>query len=280
MPDYYSLPTARLENDYLTLDYLTDRGPRIVRLIPRGLGQNLMAETPEAQLRSPYGPCRLWGGHRLWHAPETAGRTYIPDDGGLTIAPLPGVAASHGISLTYQEAHSGIHKELQLRLAPDAARVEVIHRLTNTGLWPIELAPWAITQLKVGGRAVLPVSPAADAEGLLPNRLVALWPYSRWDDPRLRLTEAAIEIDARPMAMPFKIGYLNRDGWLEYHYEGVVFRKRFAPQPDRPHVDFGCNTEAYTHDKHIELETLGPLTRLAVGEMVEHVEVWEVEESL
>ena len=279
MTHFYSLPTARLENDTLTLDYLADRGPRIVRLIPRRLGQNLLAETPDAQLTSPYGPLRLWGGHRLWHAPETAARTYIPDDGGLTVAPLPGVPSSLGVVLRYQEAHSGIHKELRLRLAPDAARVELVHRLTNVGLWPIELAPWAITQLKIGGTAVLPTATRADAEGLLPNRLVAMWPYSRWNDPRLRLTDNAIEVDARPLAQAFKIGIMSHDGWMEYHYEGVVFRKRWTPQPERPHADLGCNAEAYTNDKHIELETLGPLVRLEVGEMVEHVEVWEAEEG-
>ena len=62
-------------------------------------------------------------------------------------------------------------------------------------------------------------------------------------------------------------------------YEGVVFRKRWTPQPERPHVDYGCNAEVYTNNKHVELETLGPLVRLGVGEMVEHVEVWEVEET-
>jgi hypothetical protein len=278
MTDFYSLPTARLENDYLTLDYLANCGPRIVRLVPRRLGQNLLAETPDAQLLSPYGPLRLWGGHRLWHAPETAARTYIPDDGGLTMGPLPDTPAGLGVVLGYQEPHSGIHKEMRLRLAPDAARVEIVHRLTNTGLWPVELAPWAITQMRTGGTAILPTQAAADAEGLLPNRLVALWPYTRWNDPRLRLDEEAITVDVRPIAQPFKIGHMNHAGWLEYHTDGVVFRKRWTPQPDRPHVDFGCNAEVYTNDKHIELETLGPLVRLAVGEMVEHVEVWEVEE--
>ena len=279
MTHYYSLPTARLENDYLTLDYLADRGPRIVRLIPRRLGQNLLAETPDAQLSSPYGPMRLWGGPRRGHAPETAARTSSPDDGGLTVAPVPAAPPRRGVVLSYQEPHSGIHKELRLRLAPDAARVELVHRLTNVGLWPVELAPWAVTQLKIGGTAVLPTPATADAEGLLPNRLVALWPYSRWDDPRLRLTEAAIELDARPQAQPFKIGIMNRAGWMAYHYEGVVFRKRWTPQPERPHADMGCNAELYTNDKHIELETLGPLVRLGVGEMAEHVEVWEVEEG-
>ena len=72
---------------------------------------------------------------------------------------------------------------------------------------------------------------------------------------------------------------MNRAGWLEYRYEGVVFRKLWTPQPERPHVDLGCNAESYANDKHIELETLGPLARLGVGEWVEHVEVWEVEEA-
>jgi hypothetical protein len=279
MTDFYSLPTARLENDHLTLDYLANRGPRIVRLIPRRLGRNLLAETPDGQLASPYGPLRLWGGHRLWHAPETAARTYIPDDGGLTVEPLPGAPRKLGVVLGYQEPHSGIHKEMRLRLAPDAARVEIVHRLTNVGLWPVELASWAITQLKTGGTAILPTPATADGEGLLPNRLVALWPYSRWDDPRLRLGEEAITIDVRPIALPFKIGYMNHAGRLEYHCDGVIFRKRWTPQPDRPHVDFGCNAEVYANDKHVELETLGPLVRLGVGEMVEHVEVWEIEDN-
>jgi len=278
MTDFYSLPTAGLENEYLTLEYLTHAGPRIVRLIPRRLGQNLFAETPRQQLQSPYGPFHLWGGHRLWHAPETAARTYIPDDGGLTVEPLPPSAENIGAGGRYMEPYSGIHKEIRLRLAADAPRVTLTHRLTNLGLWPIELAPWAITQLKIGGTAVLPTPPESDPEALLPNRMIALWPYSRWDDPRLRLGESVIEVLAQPLATPFKIGYLNLAGWAEYRYEGVTFRKRWTPQPERRHADYGCNVEVYASERHLELETLGPLTRLEVGEMAEHIEVWEVEE--
>ncbi|WP_374687124.1 hypothetical protein [Promineifilum sp.] len=273
--DYYTLPTHRLQNDYLTLDYLAHAGPRIVRLIPHKLGQNLLAEVPEAQLPSPYGPFHLWGGHRLWHAPETAARTYVPDDGGLQVETRTG-----GARLTCDEPHTGMRKELVIALHPQAAQVRLTHRLTNLGLWAVELAPWAITQLRTGGEAILPTPGQLDAEGLLPNRLLVLWPYSRWDDPRLRLTEEAIEVAARPLAQPFKVGYMNHAGHVEYRYQGVTFRKRFDPQPDRPHVDFGCNVEVYTSDKFLELETLGPLVRLEPGEVVEHVEVWEVEESV
>jgi hypothetical protein len=274
MSDFHNQPTGRLENDHLILDYLREAGPRIVRLIPRTLGENLLAETPEYVLPSPYGPFRLWGGHRLWHAPETAARTYVPDGDGLRVT-----GVQDGVRLTHDEPRTGIRKELAVTLHPNEARVRLDHRLTNTGLWPVELAVWAITQFRLGGTAVLPTSGPIDAEGLLPNRLLALWPYSRWDDPRFRPGEDAIEVTTEPIPQPFKLGYMNRAGRLAYRYGGITFTKRWTPQPEWPHVDFGCNAEVYANDRHIELETLGPLTRLGPGEAVTHVEEWEVSDE-
>lgn len=267
---YHNQPTGRLENEHLILDYLLESGPRIVRLIPRALGENLLAETPDYLLPSPHGAFHLWGGHRLWHAPESRARTYVPDDGDLRV-----VTSDNGVTLIRDEPITGIRTEIVVALYPGEPRVRLIHRLTNTGLWPVELAPWAITQLRPGGTAVLPTTGGEDAEGLLPDRLIALWPYSRWDDPRFRPGEAAIEIDALPIAQPFKLGYMNRAGWMACRYGNVTFTKRWAPQPERPHVDFGCNAEVYAGERHIELESLGPLVRLAPGAVVEHVEEWE-----
>lgn len=271
MIDYYNQPAGRLENDHLILDYLLESGPRLVRLIPKALGDNLLAETPDYELDSPHGRFHLWGGHRLWHAPETAARTYVPDDGELRVVNL-----GSGVALTRDDPITGIRKELAVTLAPAAPRVRLIHRLTNTGLWPVELAPWAITQLRLGGTAVLPTGGAIDPEGLLPNRQVALWPYTRWDDRRFRPGEEAIEVAGVADDQPFKLGYMNRAGWLAYRYGDLTFTKRWTPQPERPHVDFGCNAEVYASEHHIELETLGPLVRLAPGEMVEHVEEWKI----
>jgi hypothetical protein len=144
-------------------------------------------------------------------------------------------------------------------------------------LWPITLAPWAITQLRLEGVAILPQhTDTLDPDGLLPNRQLTLWQYTRWDDPRLRLGEGVIEVAGEPVPQAFKIGYFNHAGWMEYRYRDITFRKSFTPQRDRPHPDFGCNAEVYANDRHIELETLGPLVTLAPGEQVEHVETWEV----
>lgn len=269
---YYDHPTGSLDNGLLRLDYLTNAGPRIVRLIPKALGLNLLAEVPDFALPSTHGELQLHGGHRLWHAPEMADRTYIPDEGNLQVTLL-----EDGVRLSRPEPKSGIMTEILVKMHPSEPQVQLYHRLRNDGLWPVELAPWAITQMRLEGRAILPQNTdTLDPDGLQPNRQLALWQYTRWDDPRLTLGEAIIEVAAEPIAQPFKIGYFNRDGWMEYRYRDVTFRKSFTPQPDKRHLDFGCNAECYANDRFLELETLGPVAALGPGETVEHVEIWEV----
>lgn len=272
MDTYYGEPVGRLENEFVQVDYLTEAGPRVVRLIPKATGQNLLAETPDYVLPSVHGEYRLRGGHRMWHAPEASARTYVPDDAGLAAT-----IVQDGVKLTYDEPHTGIEKQLLLKLHPTEAHVQLYHRYINRNAWAVELAPWAITQLPVGGTAVLPQhTEQLDPEGLLANRHLVLWQYSSLQDPRLKLGDEAIRIETAPLPQPFKLGYLNRAGWLEYRTEEWIFRKSFRPEPDAPHADMGCNTEIYTNDRHIELETLGPLVTLQPGGQVEHAEFWEL----
>jgi hypothetical protein len=129
------------------------------------------------------------------------------------------------------------------------------HCLKNEGLWPIELAPWAITQLRLGGTAILPQPQGpADAGGFLPNRRLALWPYTRWSDPRLKLHAAAIIIHGQALLPPVKVGALNPLGWLAYAGR-TVFIKRLAARK-HPIPRPGCNAEIYRNDRFIELESL------------------------
>lgn len=275
MNDFHGLTTTRLENDLVAIDCLTEHGPRVVRLVPKALGRNLLAEMPDATLPSPHGPYHLRGGHRLWAAPESAARTYVPDDGDLIWREV-----QDGIKLQRDEPLTGIRTEILVKLHPEALNIQLYHRLTNIGQSPVEAAPWAITQLAIGGTAVVPQPTGpVDADGLLPNRLLTLWPYSYLDDPRLHLGGEAIRIETQALAQPFKLGTFNRDGWLEYHTQGWVFRKEFEPQPGRPHPDMGSNCEVYTNDRNIELETLGPLVTLSPGESVEHFERWLLREE-
>ena len=88
--DYYGLPTYRIENESIALEVLAQAGPRIVRLMGHDSNKNLFAETPDISIPSPYGPFKMLGGHRLWHAPEVRQRTYYPDDSGVSLESFPG----------------------------------------------------------------------------------------------------------------------------------------------------------------------------------------------
>jgi len=271
--DYYGLPTRSISSQYLRLEFLAEAGPRIVRLSLADSGQNLLAEVPDIHWSTPYGEYYLRGGHRLWHAPEAVPRSSVPDNDGLTIEERDG--AIH----LYQppEPVTAIRKSLEIRLHEDRPAATVSHELWNGGAWPIELAPWAITQFPLGGVAILPQqTEPMDRDSVLPNRHLVLWPYTRWQDPRLRLGDEHVLIEAQSESSVLKIGYMNYHGWVGYLRSGVLFVKRFAPQPRAWHADLGCNAEVYCNEQFIELESLGPLCRLEPGQSITHVETWEL----
>ncbi len=271
MSDFHGLPTGILENDTLRLEYLTTAGPRIVRISPRGL-PNLLAELPEATLETPLGIYHFRGGHRLWCAPESLPGTYTPDNDGLKVEEF-----QDGVRLTGpSEPFTGILKMIEIRLSPDRAAVTLQHELRNTGHGSVDLAPWALTMLRLGGTAILP-QPAGnvDAYGLLNNRILVLWPYTHIDDPRLILRDDFILIQAIASPPHAKIGYYNPFGWLAYWLEGVLFRKTFTVSANATYPDRGCNVEIYFDNNVIELETLGQLGRLGPGKSFCHTETWE-----
>lgn len=274
--DFYGLPTRVLQNQHLRLEFLAEAGPRIVRLSLADSDDNLLAELPDFKVPTVYGDYHFRGGHRLWHAPEASPRTYVLDDQGVTVDETP-----HGVRLTGPvEAITGLRKSIEIRLHPDRSALTLTHQLHSTNVWPIELAPWAITQLRLGGIAVLPQPSAVDADNLLPNRRFALWPYASWQDARLDLRDDFILFHARPSLPPFKIGYRNTHGWLGYWREGIFFCKRFDVPTDSAYPDFGCNAELYCNDMFVELETLGPLQPLQPGATVTHTETWDIQRGL
>jgi len=270
MSDYYGLPTAVLENSFLRLEYLAGAGPRIVRLAPPGK-PNLLAELPDFRVETPNGPFFFRGGHRLWRAPESLAETYRPDNEGQVVEKL-----ADGVRLSWAGG-GGITKSIELRLAPDRAALSLLHELHNTTGATVTLAPWALTQFRLGGTAILPQPVGnADPAGLLANRLLVLWPYTRLGDPRLVLRDDCLLIHAAPDAHPVKVGTYNSHGWLAYWLDGTLFRKTFDVRPGASYPDGGCNSESYCNDRFVELESLGPLETLAAGGTARLVETWEL----
>ena len=259
------LPFATLENEFLRIDYLTSLGPRIIGLYSKEAGTQLFAKTPEAHWPTPHGEYYLHGGHRLWISPEDP--FYMCPEDHVHVS-----TEGNRVALRSNVDASGLEKEISLRL--DGNTVTVAHRLTWHGNQPIELAPWALTQMQLGGMAILPQS--VTDTGLLPNRNLVLWPYSQLRDDRLELHDDLVLIHGRAAAHAFKVGNYNPYGWVAYALDRVLFVKRFATDDTLPYSDKGCNAESYVRDTFLELETLGYLTTIKPGETVVYDERWEV----
>ena len=275
MTEFNGRSTLILENQFVRLETLAT-APRIVRFQPQGK-TNLFAHLPPDPVPTPYGDFFLHGGHRLWHAPEAMPRTYIPDNAGAEVSHFP-----DGLRLSQPaEPWTHIAKSFVSRLNPERPQLTIQHELRNDGPWAVELAPWALTMFRLGGTAVFPQpTDNVDPNGLLPNRQLVLWPYSKIDDPRLKLRDDYILLRASPGLSPIKIGYFNPAGWQGYYLDDILFVKRFNPQPGAPFPDGGCNTESYCNHQFIELESLGPLRPLQPGETITHTEIWELYDSL
>jgi hypothetical protein len=269
--DYHGNATWRLANDHLWVDVLATAGPRIIRLGLAGSARNLLAETPDIGWQTPNGRYELFGGHRLWFAPEDPDRVAVPDGGGLRAEPEP-----DGIRLTGRvEQPTGLVRSMALRLRPGRAALEVRHELCNVGDAPIELAPWTITQLPLGGTVLLPQAAPSDVNRVRPNRMLVLWPYTSWEDPRLGLRDGLLSLNASD-GPSLKVGYFNDAGWVAYLRDGTILVRRFEPRGGLPHPDLGCNVEVFIGDRFVELELVGQLGLLAPGSTATLLERWEV----
>jgi hypothetical protein len=272
--DFHGRPTRRLDNGLCWVEVLAEAGPRIVRFGLTG-GESILAETPEAGWDVGYGRFELFGGHRVWFAPESD-RCSVPDSTGLRLQEIEDVAPGLGIRLVgATQQQIGLRKTIELRLAPDAAALDVRHILANAGKDQLELSVWPVTQLRLGGvaRAELPVP--AEGHSFTPNRLLVLWPYSSYEDERLSLTDEGIEVAANPAPM-LKVGCLSHAGRLTYAHEGQLFSITFDPAIEAPRPDMGCNVEIYCDEGCVELEAIGPLSQLAPGRSAVFDEHWEL----
>jgi hypothetical protein len=271
----------RLSNGESELIIATDIGPRILRF---GFinGQNFFHLSPDDSGRMGGDKWRIYGGHRLWLAPESIPRSYCPDNN-----PVSYTFQADTIKLTQaKESTTGIIKEMEITLSPYKNQVSVLHRLTNQNLWDVELSPWAISALAQGGRAIIPQEPFGEGDDfLLPARPLALWQYTQMKDQRWIWGNKYIQAKQDPvLTSEQKIGVLNKQGWTAYYLNEEILIKKFDFDPLALYPDFGCNNEIYINGNLLEIETLGPLSKLPSQGIIEHVENWllailKVEES-
>lgn len=264
-----------LTNGQVEVVVTTEIGPRVIRYAFPG-GENILGELGGKAGAKEW---QAWGGHRVWIAPEGQPRSYGPDN-----SPVKHEASgARGIRLTQPvEPGTGIEKEMVVTLDEQGSGVTILHRLTNRGKSPFELAPWALTIMNGGGTAIVPQEPyKKHAEALLPARALVLWHYTDLSDARFAIGPKFIRLSTNDtMKEPQKIGVMNKVGWAAYARKGTVFVKRYDWKDGASYPDYGSNTEVFTQTTFIEVETLGPLSMLAPGAAAEHTERWTLHKDV
>ena len=268
----------RLYNEHFEAIITTDVGPRIIYFGLIG-GENVFHTVPEQLGKTGSDEWRAYGGHRLWHAPEVKPRTYQPDNVEVEHFELDNV---HYFVPPVEEA-TGIQKQISIFFRNDVMVID--HTFTNTGMWTVELAPWAISVMKAGGVSIMPLPPHSSHERhVLPTHAITLWGYTSLNDSRLHFGDKYIWIEQHPDAeSPLKIGlqvepeYLWSVGWLAYINNRTMFVKSFQPLEDEvAYPDMGTQVEVFTNNHMMELETLGGLRKLRPDETVKHREYWSL----
>lgn len=258
-----------VSNGIIDLIATTDVGPRIIRFGFVGK-ENEFYEADDQVGTTGGDEWKIYGGHRLWHSPEEKPRTYELDN-----TKIEWEKKKNGIILEQPvEPWALIKKEIEISMSPDSPRVTVLHRLTNKGAWAVELALWALTVMAPGGKEIVPQ--VTRDTGLLPNRMISLWPYTKMNDPRVYWGEKYITLQQDPKTITtFKFGIPNEDGWAGYVNHGHLFVKQFPFIEDVIYPDFsGSSYETYTCGDFLEMESLTPLVLLEPEESISHTEVW------
>ncbi|MEX2623340.1 MAG: hypothetical protein WD651_06410 [Acidimicrobiia bacterium] len=260
-----------LEVGPFRLRVATTYGPRILGLRRAG-GPELFAQLAETVVidHPETGIYRFHGGHRLWAAPEVPRITHVNDD-----RPCEVTTTTSGFTLSAPADPAGMTKKMEVMI--DGERLTVDHHLGNEGPASLTVGVWAITQLPLGGIAIMPVGGPPAPNPYLADGSLIVWPYTNLTDNRLSWTPRAAVVDA--IAGPrFKIGSGPRPGRLGYLNDGFLFIKEIPPAGAGDYPDRGAVAQVFVEDEFCELESLGPLALLEPGQSISHRETWEATE--
>ncbi|MFI5201853.1 MAG: hypothetical protein ACHQNE_05670 [Candidatus Kapaibacterium sp.] len=276
--NFEGFESLAISNGEAELVVTTGVGPRLLSYRLRG-GENILGLWPKLAQQNDLGTWKPYGGHRLWAAPEEMPRTYYPDNDPVEYE----IIGDHAVIVRAPiERITNIQKEIRITLN-EGSNVAIQHLITNCGIEPVELAPWALTILRPGGTVVIPQEPfRSHDDDLLPARPMVLWYFTDLSDPRFKLGKQLLELRCDShYESPQKIGMLNKQGWAAYYSSPLLFVKEFdyragAASSAMRYPDYGCNCETYTAGEFIELESLGPMETLQPGESATHRERWRL----
>jgi hypothetical protein len=219
---------------------------------PELLGKAMPADPWQAAVGS-------FGGDKTWPAPQSVWNWPPPDI--FDRSALTGTVEGTGTVLLTSPVSPrfGIRTERRITLDPRAPVLRIqttYHKVTGD---PVDCAVWIITQLRDPERAFLAV-PAG-------SRFPTGW-SNQWKMPAEQVTvrDGLVSVVRQPKG-GFKVG--NDGSSLLWVGAEDVLRIDLERESGALYPDEGCSAEIYTNGDpvpYVELETLGPLRRLAVGQ--------------
>ena len=263
----------RVSNSEVELIVTSDIGPRVIRFGFVG-GQNVFKEFPDQLGGNREEKFQLRGGDRVWKAPEDPVATWAPDNIPVEIT----ITANGLIARAPVESLTSLQKEIEVKMATSGTDVTVLHRITNRSLFSLEYSAWALTMMAPGGIAITGFPPRgrhpANLEATNP---LVMWAYTNLSDKLWVFTKKYMVLKQDPRnSEAQKLGMFNPDTWGAYALNGETFIKRAHVKSGETYPDFGCSFEMFTNNEFLEIETLGPLTKLPPGETAEQAEQWSL----
>ncbi len=261
----------KIKTSEIELVVTADVGPRVIYFGFEG-GQNVFKNFEEQMGGTGEPGWMIRGGSRVWIGPEDRVASYAPDNDPVDIS------VTNGVLTATAPVEDGPRVRKQMIIRAEGSQVEIRHRIQNAGQLPSEFAAWVLAVMAPGGVAVTGFPPrGTHPEVLEPSNPLVMWAFTDLSDPRWIFLKKYLVLrqDAKASS-PQKIGHFNPHTWGAYFLNGDLFIKRSEADPALQYPDFGCSYETFTNDKILELETLGPLSRVMPGEWIEHVERWEL----
>ncbi|MCL1859267.1 MAG: hypothetical protein FWF92_08555 [Oscillospiraceae bacterium] len=267
-----------ISNGLFEMYVTVDIGPRIIKVNLTGK-ENLMFNDIDRAMcedvSSVFGEGKNWyiyGGHRLWVSPEDMPKTYYPDNEPVGFK----INANKILFTPPPQKVSDLQHSIEIEIYEDKACAKITHKIVNIGKKEVTGAIWALSVMAPGGTVICP-QPDEDT-GVLGNRCIALWPYTRLTDSRANFFDKYITVKQnKNINEKFKFGINNTKGWLAYQNHGQILKKSYNPNhPDGIYPDWGMSTEIFTNHLFAEAETLSELKTLRHGEFIEHTEIWEL----
>ena len=229
-------------------------------------GEDVLWENPVTlggkMAAKPWDTAGSFGGDKTWPAPQSQWNWPPPDV--FDASPLTVEFVDQTVVLKSPVSpRYGIETERRIELGATGAVMTIETTYFKKVGEPVEVGVWVITQAAEPVAAFLPIPPGSKFQNGL---------TTEWGNPAkmegVKMGDELISITRLPSA-PRKIG--NDASSIVWVGKKTVLRIDSPRIADANYPDDGCSSEIYTNNdpaKYIEMETVGPLKKMRVGDQL------------